>query len=87
MAADLKPNVVVIDLHMPDERGFSPDFIKSQFLLSTNHLLAISVWNDEQSKALASRYGAKAFLDKSNLGSELIPAILFYGEDARYQAS
>ena len=76
MAADLTPNVVVSDLHLPDERAFTPDLIKSQFLLSAKHVVAISIWNDEASKALAESYGAAAFLDKAKLGLELIPAIL-----------
>jgi hypothetical protein len=35
------------------------------------------VWNDEQAKALAKRFGARVLLDKVNLYSELIPAIKF----------
>jgi DNA-binding NarL/FixJ family response regulator len=79
MAAELKPDVVVVDLHMPDENTFDPSFIKSQLLLSAKHLLVVSIWIDEESKALANRYGAARFLEKSNLGTELIPAILELG--------
>ena len=34
MTAELKPQVVVMDLHMPDETEFDPDFIRSQLLSS-----------------------------------------------------
>jgi DNA-binding NarL/FixJ family response regulator len=75
MTAALKPQVVVMGLHMPDETEFEPDFIRSQLLSSTKHIIIISVWNDEKSQALANSYGAASFLDKNNLSSTLIPAI------------
>ena len=61
---------------MPDEGQFSPDFVKAQLLSSAKHILAISIWNDEQAEALAESYGASRLLDKAQLGSELIPTIL-----------
>jgi DNA-binding NarL/FixJ family response regulator len=76
MTAELKPQVVVMELHMPDEAKFEPDFIKSQLLCSAKHIIIISVWNDEKSQALADSYGAASFLDKNTLSSTLIPAIL-----------
>jgi DNA-binding NarL/FixJ family response regulator len=76
MTAELKPQVVVMELHMPDEAKFEPDFIKSQLLCSAQHIIIISVWNDEKSQALADSYGAASFLDKNTLSSTLIPAIL-----------
>jgi len=76
MTAELKPQVVVMELHMPDEAKFEPDFIKSQLLCSAKHIIIISVWNDEKSQALADSYGAASFLDKNTLTSTLIPAIL-----------
>jgi DNA-binding NarL/FixJ family response regulator len=76
LTAELKPQVVVMDLHMPDETTFEPDFIRSQLLHSAKHIVIMSVWNDEESQALANRYGAASFLDKNTLSSTLIPAIL-----------
>ena len=73
---DLKPDVVVMDLHMPDEREFDPELTKSHLLECAKHVLAMSVWVDEESKALAADYGAAKLLDKSRLASELIPAIV-----------
>jgi DNA-binding NarL/FixJ family response regulator len=74
----LKPDILVLDLHMPDEPEYSPQIVKSQVLHSIDCILAISIWNDEQAKALADRLGAKTLLDKTKLYSELIPAIKFY---------
>ena len=76
MTAQLKPQVVVMELHMPDETTFEPEFIKSQLLRWAQHIVIMSVWNDEEARALANRYGATSFLDKTALSSDLIPAIL-----------
>jgi len=76
MTAELKPQVVVMDLHMPDETTFEPDFIRSQLLRSAKHIVIISIWNDEKSQALGNSYGAASFLDKNTLFSTLIPTIL-----------
>jgi DNA-binding NarL/FixJ family response regulator len=76
MTAELKPQVVVMELHMHDETKFEPDFIRSQLLHSAKHIVIMSVWNDEKSQALANSYGAAIFLDKNTLSSTLIPAIL-----------
>ena len=41
-----------------------------------NGFLAISIWIDEESKALAADYDVAKLRDKSRLASELIPAIV-----------
>lgn len=71
----LKPDVLVLDLHMPDEEKYSPEFVKSQIHNHNACVIAISIWNDEKARALADKFGAKAFLDKTCLYSTLIPAI------------
>jgi DNA-binding NarL/FixJ family response regulator len=75
MTATLKPDVVVMDVHMPGERDFNANFIKIELLRSAKYVLAMSLWNDEESKAVAQSYGASTLLDKSTLTSTLIPAI------------
>jgi DNA-binding NarL/FixJ family response regulator len=67
------PDVVLMDLRMPDENRFEPACIKKQ--LSGSCLLAMSVWADEETATLAESYGAMILLDKSNLVSTLLPAI------------
>jgi DNA-binding NarL/FixJ family response regulator len=75
MTADLKPNVVLMDLHLPGHE-LTPEIISSQLLLSTRHLLMMSLADDEEATFLAKRYTAIPLLDKSNLQSDLIPSIL-----------
>jgi DNA-binding NarL/FixJ family response regulator len=75
MTTELKPQIVVMDLYMPDSSIINPSDIKSSIAASAARLLVISIWNDEDSQALAKTYGAVAFLDKAHLGTELIPAI------------
>jgi two-component system chemotaxis response regulator CheB len=75
MIADCKPDVLLLDLHIPEARGFTPAFVRSQ-LVSVDCTLAVSFSNDSAAKALAESYGAVSLLDKMNLYSEMIPAIL-----------
>lgn len=75
MTKELKPHVVVMDLHMPEEAGIGPLDIRSHFAQNGPRLVAISIWNDDQTKALADSCGANRFLDKAKLGSELLPVI------------
>jgi DNA-binding NarL/FixJ family response regulator len=75
MTTDLKPQIVLMDLYMPDSPVIKPSDVKASIASSGAHLLVISIWNDEDSRALAKTYGAFAFLDKANLGTDLIPTI------------
>jgi len=75
LAASLKPDVILLDLHMPDGNDFEPAFVKSN-LLSTSRVLAMSLpMKGEDMDILASGYGAAALLDKARLVDDLIPAI------------
>ena len=73
LTKELHPHVVVMDLHMGDENNVTPSDVKS--CLSDCQLVAISIWNDVETKSLARRFGAVELLDKTNLFAELIPAI------------
>jgi DNA-binding NarL/FixJ family response regulator len=75
MANVLTPHVIVMDLHMPDENRIDPLAVKSQ-LNRGARTLGISVWNDEETQALAQMFGAVTLLDKAELASTLIPAIV-----------
>jgi DNA-binding NarL/FixJ family response regulator len=75
LTAALKPDVLLMDPHMPDEREYKPAFVKSQILLHTKCIVGISLWNDDDTRTLAKTFGAHVLLDKMNLYSELIPAI------------
>ncbi len=75
LANDLRPEVIVMDLHMPDETKIAPGNFRSH-LNCGSKLVAISIWNDEPSKQLAESFGAAVLLDKMGLGETLIPAIV-----------
>lgn len=53
LAAAFKPDILVMDLHMRDEAEYSPQLIKSPVLRSIDCILAISIWDDENARALA----------------------------------
>src|SRR3982074_3738897 len=74
MVGDFKPDVLLLDLHLPEKREFTPQFVKSQ-LISVNHILALSFSNDDDAKILAESYGVAVLLDKMNLYNEMLPAI------------
>ena len=72
-ASKLNPHVIILDLHMKDEKSITPAQFKSG--LNGSRLLAMSIWDDDETKALAKAFGAEILLDKTNLAAELIPAI------------
>ena len=74
LANELNPQVLVLDLRMPDIHKFDSMSFRSQ-LPSGCRLIAISIWDDEETKRLAEQLGADSFLEKMELGTELIPAI------------
>jgi DNA-binding NarL/FixJ family response regulator len=69
------PNVVVLDLHMPAPPDFSFAEIKRAVTDAGSKVIAISVWQDEPSRALAASFGSFTLLDKANLATFLVPAI------------
>jgi two-component system response regulator NreC len=75
LVADFKPEILLLDLHMPQKRDLLPALVKSQ-LNCIKYTLAISFANDEEAKSLAASYGAAALLDKMSLYTELLPAIM-----------
>ena len=81
MTGALKPDVILLDLHMPDDHSFNPEFVKAS--LSGARVLAMSLSGDYASKEdirlLAENFGAARTLDKAKLCDELIPAILQSG--------
>ena len=79
LATKLHPQIVVMDLHMPDEHAITAAQVKS--CLNGSRLLAMSIWSDDKAKALAETFGAVTLLDKTNLVTQLIPAIKEHAGD------
>jgi len=75
MAKGLKPQVIVMDLHVAAKPNLAPIDVKAN-LNHGSRLVTISFANDEDCKALAQSFGAVRLLDKMTLAKELIPTIL-----------
>jgi len=75
MAQELNPRVVLMDLHMPDEREFTPQRVRTN-LNRESRLLAMSLRNDQDAQYLAESFGAAILLDKAELAKVLIPSIV-----------
>jgi DNA-binding NarL/FixJ family response regulator len=78
MAASLKPDVILLELHMGDDFAYEAEFIKSQFSSCGSRLLVMSLFREEEEdedRKLAEGFGAIAMLDKADLYDVLIPAI------------
>lgn len=75
MTDDLKPEVIILDLHMKDDGELTPGDFKDRLHHTPSRILAISIWNDAESKALAESFGAFTLLDKMDLVTDLIPVI------------
>jgi hypothetical protein len=64
---------------MPDSLNLTAMNVSEGLRAYQAAVLAISVWNDENTVALARSYGASELLDKMRLGNELIPAVMKLG--------
>ena len=85
LVGELRPNLVLMDLHMKDEGVVALSDCKSR--LNGTTLLAMSLWNDEETKALAESLGAVQLLDKVSLAVELIPAIRKYAKKDGFETA
>lgn len=74
MKVQLRPDVIVTDLYMPNETKIPPERIK-ELLNHEGCIVAISVWVDEDAKNLAKSLGAFRLLDKMDVGNNLIATI------------
>jgi DNA-binding NarL/FixJ family response regulator len=74
LANELKPQIIVLDLHMPDQERFTAESFRSE-LTNGCQIVAISFSNDVATKTLARNLEAGVLLEKMVLGTELIPAI------------
>jgi len=53
MIQELQPQIVILDLHMSDSKRITPGEFRSRLNLGKARLMAISVWNDPETQALA----------------------------------
>jgi DNA-binding NarL/FixJ family response regulator len=79
-SAELKPDVVLLDLHMPDDQILLAEDIKSLLLPSGTHVkiigMSLSGSDDDEMRDLGASLGACTVLEKARFEEQLIPAIL-----------
>ena len=79
-AAESKPDVVLLDLHMPDERILDAEYIRTRLRPVGSEIkiigISLSGNDDQEARELAASLGACTVLEKSRFYDELIPAIL-----------
>jgi DNA-binding NarL/FixJ family response regulator len=85
LLGELQPNLVLMDLHMKDEKSVEPTDLKSG--LHGVPLLAMSVWVDPETKTLAETFGAVQLLDKATLAFELVPAIRKHAKNGDFSTA
>jgi len=72
--ADARPDVVIVDLHLPDRDG--PDLIIAlRAALPSARLLVVSGYDDEYRVAEALRAGAHGYLLKSSTTAEILTGV------------
>ena len=71
---ELHPDVVVLDLSMPDKNHVPPAEVRA--LLNHTKIIAIAFGIDALAAELAENLGAAKLLDEMELARELVPAIL-----------
>ena len=78
--ADLKPDVLLLDLHMPDDETLKPDYIKAQLRPIGSRLkivgMSLAGDDDHDARELGASLGASAVLEKARFEDQLITAIL-----------
>src|SRR5882762_8558240 len=79
-AKERVPDVILLDLHMPNPENLTLEQIRTA--CQGCQIIAISVFNDEETKTFAEKLGAAELLDKIDLGEQLIPSIQRLKRDA-----
>ena len=72
--SELHPDLIILDLNLSDRNHIAPSEAKR--LLNGAKVLAITLGTDDLTEELLQSVGAVRMLDKMDLASELIPAIL-----------
>jgi DNA-binding NarL/FixJ family response regulator len=75
MVSDLRPDIAILDLCMVPETAVKLPTQKN--VLNAKRLLVVSASSDQESRDLADRMGADAFLDKIDLYDKLIATIVW----------
>ena len=85
LLARTEPDVLVLDLGMPERDGFTVEHVKSA--LEGVCILTVSVSTEPESEALSLGYGAHMLLDKMDLFATLASSIVECKKRANAQAA
>jgi CheY-like chemotaxis protein len=72
---EIEPDVVVLDIVMPEMSGIEAAYEISQHTLQTKVILISSHYTPEEAAILGRLFSDSAFIQKSEAGKELVPAI------------
>ncbi len=72
----VKPDVILMDLHIASDGRYPVEIVAPKLRKTTGSIVAMSMWNDADTRELAQKLGAHALLDKFDLYDRLIPTIL-----------
>jgi DNA-binding NarL/FixJ family response regulator len=74
-AREIKPDVVVMDIVMPEMNGIAAGSELHRLAPETKVILMSSYYTPEEAAHLARLFGDGNFIEKSATGKELVPAI------------
>jgi CheY-like chemotaxis protein len=79
-SAELNPDILLLDLHMPDDRALPAEYIKNHLQPPGSQIkiigMSLSGNEDNDMRDLAASLGTSTVLEKARFSEELIPAIL-----------
>ena len=78
LASQLHPDVILLDIHMPDGQQVPATELDSS--LASSRVVGISLSITPETKTLASAFGAITLLDKTKLLDELPPWLMLLSQ-------
>jgi DNA-binding NarL/FixJ family response regulator len=81
LAADLRPQVILLDLNLPGQGGLAL-LPRLRQIVPGGRIIILTLWESDVYRQAALAAGADAFVPKSQIATELVPAIRGSGKAA-----